>query len=258
MAIITLTTDFGTKDHYIGMIKGAILSRKEDVTIIDISHDIQPYDLFQTAFIIRNCYKSFPEGTIHIIGVDTLEQKDPRYLVTVKEKQYFISSDNGVFSLLFDDKPDEVYELKLTDKQKHSTFPIKDVFVDIACMIADNKDISTVATPTDKIEEKLFLMPVLKENLIQGNIVYIDNYHNAFVNITRGLVDEVGRGRPLQVYYHKKESVNKIYESYREVPESEIVCLFGATGYLEIAINKDKASSLLGLEIGDPIQIEFL
>ena len=102
MPIITLTSDWGTKDHYLASVKGVILKQIPEARIVDISHNISPHNLTEAAFIIRNCYHDFPEGTIHIIGVSTIESEHTPHTIICTEGQYFIGADNGIFSLIFD------------------------------------------------------------------------------------------------------------------------------------------------------------
>ena len=103
MPIITLTTDLGLKDHYVASVKGAILSQIPDINIVDITHNIDAFNISQTAYVIRNCYKNFPAGSIHILGVDAELSIDNSHLAVFAGGHYFIGTDNGTFPLLFDD-----------------------------------------------------------------------------------------------------------------------------------------------------------
>src|SRR3989344_8200052 len=111
MPIITLTTDLGSTDFYVGSLKGAILSQLADVTIVDITHNIPLYDFSKAAFIVRNCYRDFPKGTIHVIGVNPETDAETTHVAIEYDGYYFIGADNGVFSLIFDNIPDKIVEL---------------------------------------------------------------------------------------------------------------------------------------------------
>jgi len=112
MSIITLTTDLGTKDHKVASIKGSILSLEKNVPIVDITHHIEPHDIIQTAYIVRNSYSHFPKGSIHMIAVDCFYHKDRKFLVLEANGHYFIMPDNGLFSLIFPEiKPEKIYEI---------------------------------------------------------------------------------------------------------------------------------------------------
>lgn len=257
MAIITLTTDLGTKDFYVGLVKAELLKGSRDVVIVDISHEVEPFNILQAAFIFKNCYKDFPEETIHIIGMDSGGQTNMKYLVVRENNMYFIGPDNGIFSLIFEKKPDEVFALNYTNGQSN-TFPVKDIFTKAACHLANGGDVSAIGEHIDSIVEKTLIQPVISENLIQGNVIYIDSFKNIIVNIDKKLFDRVGQGRRFKIHYHKKESIDTLSHSYDDVPEGEAVSLFGISGYLEIALNRAPAQSLLGIQINEQIQIEFL
>ena len=129
MPIITLTSDLGLKDYYVGSIKGAILSQFPEVRIVDITHTVPKYDIAQAAFIMKNVFKDFPKGTIHIIGVRPESSSSISQIALEKDGHYFIGADNGMFSLIFDSDPDKLVELNLNQDTDIITFPTKDVFV---------------------------------------------------------------------------------------------------------------------------------
>ncbi len=136
MAIITLTTDLGTKDHYVGVLKGSILNLCPDATIVDISHEIPPYDILKAAYTLKNCFNDFPEGSIHIVGVNPEISMEAINLAILYKGQYFIGSDNGVFSLIFEEKPEKIMEIGIMANPDAITFPTKDIFTKAACHIA--------------------------------------------------------------------------------------------------------------------------
>ena len=136
MSIITLTTDFGIKDHFIANIKGAILTEIPKVNIVEISHQISPFNILEAAYIVQNSYRSFPLGTIHIIGVDSELNPENKHLVVKFEGQYFICSDNGIMSMAcLNIEPEKIVEINIHDKLI-SNFSVLDVFVKVACHIS--------------------------------------------------------------------------------------------------------------------------
>lgn len=267
MPLITLTSDMGLRDYYLGAVKGAIYSRLPDAVVVDISHQIQPFDIAQAAFVLRNAYPHFPDGSVHIIGVNPeidLHQEIMHVLVRY-QKQYFISADNGVFSLLFDQNPDEVFELSLSQSVDDLTFPTKDVFVPAACHLLRGGTPEIIGRRRSGLREKMMFRPVVEANAIRGSLIYIDSYGNCITNITQSLFTEVARGRKYQIKYSGYEdSIREISDAYNNVPEGERVALFGSGGYLEIAINRGTrgsgggADSLLGLKLAQIIRIDFL
>ena len=136
MAIITLTTDFGEKDHFAGAIKGAIYSELPDVKIVDISHSVSPFNIPEAAYIIFNAYNSFPKGTIHIIGIDSEINEENKHIAIKLDDHYFICANNGIMSMICAEiAPEKIVEINIHDKIETS-FPVLDVFVKMACHIA--------------------------------------------------------------------------------------------------------------------------
>src|ERR1039457_4038386 len=174
MPIITLTSDWGIKDHYLAAVKGAIYNKLPDVRIVDISHAIPPFDLNQAAFIIRNFYKNFPPGTIHILGINTEASIETPHTLVIQDGHYFIGSDNGIFSLIFDEKPDTVIELDVLQDSDYFTFADRDVFVKVACHIAEGKPVEQLGTPKNSILQKMSFKPAIDGNLIKGKVIFID------------------------------------------------------------------------------------
>lgn len=136
MGIITLTTDLGHRDFYQAALKGSLLSLDPSVTIVDITHEIPSFDIQQAAFVLKNAYKYFPKDTVHLIGIDSVYNKDTRYLAVRHHDYYFIGTDNGLFSLLFEEEPEEVVELNLIQDLKFLHFPLTDIFAKAASYLA--------------------------------------------------------------------------------------------------------------------------
>jgi S-adenosyl-L-methionine hydrolase (adenosine-forming) len=259
MPIITLTSDWGLKDHYLGAVKGAIYSRLPGISIVDISHTIPPFDLNQAAFIIRNFYKDFPPGTIHILGINTEASIETPHTLVVHDGHYFIGADNGIFSLIFDEIPSTIYELDVLQDSDYFTFSARDVFVKVACHIAEGKPVDQLGTPKKSIVRKMSFKPVIDGNLIKGKVIYIDNYENVFTNISEAFFKSVVKGQKFAIMFRSASyRITTISKSYKDVVEGEMLALFSTSGHLEIAINQGKASSLLGLRMDQPVLIEVL
>lgn len=258
MAIITLTTDLGTKDYYLSTIKGAILTQFPDARIIDISNEVTKFDILQASFIVKNAYKSFPEGTIHIIGVNPENTVETSHIAIKVDGHYFIGADNGMFSLMFDKLPDKIVELTIQPDIGFQTFPTNDVFVKAACHIARGGTLEVIGKEKASLAERTMIRPVLDGFVLKGSVIYIDSYENVIVNISESMFRDALQGRNFNIavkpsgYY-----LNKIVKTYNEVPHGEMLALFSSTGFLEIAINMGGASGLLGLQLNDTIRIEF-
>lgn len=258
MAIITLTTDWGSGNHYAGAVKGALLQRISGVQIIDITHDIPCFDIIQASFVLRNAYPAFPEGTIHLLGVNTEAGIDTPHVLVLHNGQFFIGADNGIFSLMFDKAPLEAIELEILQDSDYFTFSTKDVFVKAAAMIAGGKTLKELGHPYQALNERIAFKPVVYPGKIVGKVIFIDGYENVFVNIDKKLFREVGKGRDFMIGLRLPgEAIRQLYESYSDVVPGERLALFGTSGFLEIAINQGKAASLLGLQMNDTVIVEF-
>lgn len=258
MGIITLTTDLGHKDFYQAALKGSLLSLLPAVRIVDISHDIAPFDLQQAAFIIKNSYHYFPKKTVHLIGVDSVYNKETRYLAMKYKGYYFIGADNGIFSLIFDDQPDEIVEISIIQDLKFLHFPLTDIFAKAACHLAKGGKLSEIGEHVDSLVERKILEPIVDDDSIRGRVIYIDSFQNVITNIHKELFTQVQRDRPFVLNFKRNETISHLSWHYNEVPEGEKLCLFGISNYLEIAINKGNASGLLGLKADEVVRIEFL
>ncbi len=258
MAIITLTSDWGSGNHYTGAVKGALLKHCPDARIIDITHDIPSFDIMQACFVLKNAFPDFPPGTIHLIGVNTEGGIESPHLAVKYREQYFIGADNGIFSLIFDDQEIQAVETDIIQDSDFFTFSTRDVFVKVAAMIAGGKSLEELGHPYPALNERFAFNPVVYPDTIIGKVIFVDRYGNVFVNIDQTLFKKTAKGRGFLINFRSPDDgINKISTSYSDVVPGEKVALFGSTGYLEIAINQGKASALLGLELNDAVTVAF-
>ncbi len=274
MSIITLTTDFGTKDHFVGAVKGAIYSQLPTAKIIDITHEISPFNITETAYILKNSYKSFPKGTVHIVGVDSELSERNKHIALELDEHFFVCPDNGLISMIASEiQPTKIVEITIHNRVETS-FPVLDVFVNVACFIIRGGNLSIVGKEIKEYKKLIEIQAKVSrdQNQISGGILYVDNYGNLITNITRKLFDEVGKGRPFTVRA-SRYSFTKIYNKYNEIIpanatnissfDGQKLALFNSVGYLEIAIYKSNlqtvggASTLLGMEYRDTVIIDF-
>ena len=184
MAIITLTTDFGEKDHFAGAIKGAIYSELPDVRIVDISHSVAPFNVPEAAYIIQNAYDSFPKGTIHIIGIDSELNDENKHIAIKLDDHYFICANNGIMSMICSEiSPEKIVEINIHDKI-HTSFPVLDVFVKAACHVARGGTLEVIGKNIDKIKPIKNIMPYVNDEKTQiiGSIIYVDDKYRAREN----------------------------------------------------------------------------
>ena len=257
MPIITLTTDWNTDDFYVGAMKGRILSRCPHVLIIDISHRVQPFNITQAAFVIRNSYHNFPDGSVHIIGVNTEGGPDRPFLAVKYSKHYFIGTDNGIFGLLFESDPEQIISIKTAGKISSFTAPL--VFAETACKLANEIKIESLGIPVKSFNKRIPIRAAIEESVINGSVIYIDSYKNAITNITRDLFDRVGKNRPFEIYVRSNHYIiNKINTFYHETSPGEILAIFNSVGLLEIAMNLGNVADLLDLTVNSSIRVKFL
>ncbi len=265
MAIITLTTDMGYRDHYVAAVKGAILTQVPDAVIVDVSHAIAPFDNAHAAFVLRNAYPDLPRGTIHIIGVNPETDGETPHLVVRHDGHYFVGADNGIFSLLFDGMPHEAFALSIKLDDDHAAFPTKNVFVKAACHIARGGTPEVIGRKVVSIREQIGFRPAVDKDSIRGVVMHVDAYGNVITNISRRIFHEAVRNRAFRIAFGRSSNdIGTISQSYGDVPPGERLALFGATGYLEIAVNKGVegsgggAARLFGLHVQDPVRIDLL
>ncbi len=276
MAIITLTTDFGLKDHFVGAIKGGILKELEDVKIVDISHGISPFNIQECAYILENAYKNFPKGTIHIVGVDSEPTKENQHIAVLLDGHYFISANNGVIGLIASEvKPEKVVQVNIPNPE-HGSFPVLDVFVQVACHVARGGTLEVVGKYFDQLKDLTGFLPSVTDNgnKIIGSVIYIDNYGNVVTNIQKNFFDAYRKGRDFvlnarttkikQIHHKYSDIINFDLEKDKRKGAGDLLALFNSSDYIELAIYKSNlntvggASTLLGLNYQDTITINFL
>ena len=275
ISIITLTTDFGEKDHFAGAVKGAIYSELDNIRIVDISHSISPFHITEAAYIIQNAYKSFPPGSIHLIGIDSELNPENKHIAVFLDGHYFICANNGIISMLaYNIIPEKIVEINIHDRIE-TNFPVLDVFVKVACHIARGGTLEVIGKSISSIKQLTGIKPVINSegNQIIGNVIYIDNYGNVICNITKTLFEKTGKGRDFKisartanfskVHTHYSEAINFNIPKDRREEDGKKLALWNSSGYLELAIYKSNpstvgsASTLFGLEYRDTITVKF-
>lgn len=275
MAIITLTTDFGEKDHFAGAVKGAIYSEFPDLKIVDISHSISPFNIMEAAYVIQNAYSSFPKGTIHIIGIDSELSPENKHIAVKLDDHFFICANNGIMSMLCSEiAPERIVEINIHDRIE-TNFPVLDVFVKVACHIARGGTLDVIGKVINEIKPIRNIKPYVNDDKTQimGTIIYIDNYGNVVSNIRRNFFEANQKGRRYEVRARsfKSQIINEKYSDFINftIPEEKRhdvgtgLAVFNSSGYMEIAVYKSNpettgsASSLMGLKINDTVTITF-
>jgi len=256
MGVITLTTDMGNSGFYVASVKAAILRNLPNASIVDITHSIRPFHVSSAAFIIRNVYKQFPEGSIHIVAVDALNSPHARVIGIKTDDHYFIGPDNGLFSLVFSNLPEQVYEITIPPNPELLAFTAKDIMAKAAVHIAKGSDITEIGSEYKNYVQLTAWQPIYDDRSIRTLVVYVDDYGNCILNLEKGLFEQICRGRKFSIEV-KRNPIDIISKTYNDVGGGELVALFTGSGLLEIAINRGNVSELLGLKEGDSVLITF-
>ncbi|MCP4310000.1 MAG: SAM-dependent chlorinase/fluorinase [Bacteroidetes bacterium] len=257
MHIITLTSDWNHDDYYVASLKGKLISRCPDVRIVDISHQVETFKSAAAAFMVRNSFHNFPNGTIHIIGVNTEPEKKKRLLAASVDGHYFICADNGILGML-GAEPDQVVEIPEKPEHQSATFISLSLFADTACSLAEGSPIEKLGVRAKEYDIPAPLKPTLGENTITGSVLYIDSYENAITNISKEFFERTGKGKPFTIFVQSKHNMlEKINNRYNETPDGELLAIFNSLGLLEIAIRNGNAAGLLNLTTDSTIRVDF-
>ena len=263
--IITLTTDWGSNDYYVGAVKGRLYTLMPDTRVVDITHDIAPFDTAHAAYVLKNSFEMFPAGSVHIIGVDSEDFATSRTVkshVALQYKgHYFVGADNGVFSLILDgEKADAIVELTIpfeaVSGKVRFSFSSRDRFAAAAVHLSRGNDILELGKQLDESRELLLFNPSYTKDFIKGVVIHVDHFENAITNISESLFEKVAQGREFEISF-KRTRLNKISKLYSDTREIEPLALFNGAGMLELALNRSNISGLLGLRKNDPVLIEF-
>jgi len=257
--IITLITDFGTQAGYLGAVKGVILKINPDASVVDISHDIAPFDIWEGAFILKNSYRFFPNETIHLVVVDPGVGSQRQALLIISEDYSFVGPDNGVFSFLYQNE--KILKMINIDNSKYfigktSTFHARDIFAPVAAYLSLGIKPEEFGTQAKECLKLKIPSPRIGNNLIQGEILWVDKFGNLITNLDCNLVKKIKSKRDFGILIGKKV-ITKISDSYSDGREKEILALEGSTGYLEISANQGSAEEILGKRRGDKFKVEF-
>jgi len=273
MQLITLTTDFGTNDYYVAAVKGAIYKKIQNVQIVDVSHDIQPFTPSIAAIQLKCLLQEFPEGTIHLVGVKSepnlIEKKWLPHILQIGG-QYIIAPDNGFFGELLNNAPcDNLYCYDGILQQPEAwTFALLKCYVDLAKNIVEGKALTSFCRKVETYEMMLTSPPKFTEFSIIGKIIYIDKMGNTIINITKQLFDDVGKGAKFELYAGVngigfKPLTDVISRNYFDGEDGNPIAIFNSNGLLEIAICNGTesrgggVSSLFGLRISQAVEIKF-
>ena len=248
MPLITLTSDIGQQDFLVGAVKGQMLQINTNFSFIDISHNLSPFNYPQAAYVCRNAIKNFPAGTFHLVLVNLFDER-PEHMLLAEHNGHFIGcADNGLLTMILEEVPQKIVALALDKNEQKNTIYCASVFARAFHELHQGKKIESIGDADISIQVKNPLRPLLGNEYIEGQIIFIDNFENVIVNIHKDEFEEQRKGRSFRIVFKRDEMIEKISETYADVNEGEKLALFNSAGYLEIAINKGNAAGLLGLQ----------
>src|SRR5450432_411139 len=248
MAIITLTSDIGEQDYLVGAVKGVLLQIDPGFTLVDISHQLPPFNYPQAAYVCRNAFRNFPAQSFHLILVNLFEKKPEQLLLAYHNEQYLLCADNGLLNMILEGPPEMLIGLSMDKTSIRNTLYCTGVMGRAIQHLAAGTPLQDIGNPDPPYLEKNPLRPLFGDNWIEGQIIFIDNFENVIVNITRDAFEEQRKGRSFHIVFKRDETIDRISESYADVHEGEKLALFNSAGYLEIGIQKGNAAGLFGLQ----------
>jgi S-adenosylmethionine hydrolase len=256
-AVIALLSDFGTRDHYAGTMKGAALAICPDITFVDISHHVPPHDVLAGALELAAAYKYFPAGTIFLAVVDPGVGSKRRGIAAEAGDYRFVAPDNGVLSAVFDEHaPKRVVELserRYARPTVSRTFEGRDRFAPAAAWLAKGIELAALGRPAGAIQRLDLPRPTVDGDRIAGQVLRVDRFGNLITNIDRRTFDRLA-GAPLEIQIGDRV-VSKVVSAYTDAAPGELCALFGSTEHLEIAANGASAARELELDRGTPVHV---
>lgn len=252
MAFITLTTEWREDDFFHGILMGKLSSGCPGAVVVTNASSIPAFNIMHGAFVVRNTFHHYPEGTIHLIFISSEGNREQPHILVKAKGHYFICADNGIMNLILNSPPDMVVRLDNREVVDELT-----LFSGTAAAIMNGSDPLSLGQRYDSITEKVPLRATIDRNVIIGSVIFIDSYGNAITNITREVFSRVFEGREFRILIKSnKYYTEKISNYYSDEPVGELVTRFNAVDLLEVAINGDDMCRLFGVETGDVVRVE--
>ena len=255
--IITLTTDFGLEDPFVGIIKGVILGIAPGVELVDITHEIRSYNILEAAFLVHNAYHYFPAGSIHLIVVDPGVGSTRRPIAAVAKGHIFVAPDNGVLSCILNNdsaaaRP-SVYWIQnqsLFLNSVSQTFHGRDIFAPVAAHLARGTPIESVGPAIENVVRKDLPKPEARDRKLVGTVLHVDKFGNVITNLKRS---HLGTDFAIRV---AGRSITRLCSSFSDGSPEELFAIEGSTGYIELALNQGSAADRLKVRPGAEIELE--
>lgn len=245
--IITLLSDFGMQDNSVAVAKGLLMQQLPEAKLIDISHEVQPFNLLQCSYMLAGTYANFPKGTVHLSLFDTMNHHPANILVTEIAGQFIISADNGLLPLAFNQNLVAVFSSEKIPGDYHSW--LLQAIMMIKELEANSFEIGSFLIPYTPLVYPVKLQPIVKDNSLECQVMHIDRFENVVVNITREYFEEFRKGRKFAIIVARNTPIHKISESFAGITAAEPYAMFNTAGYLEVSIYRGNAASLFGIQL---------
>lgn len=253
MGILTFLSDFGITDHYVAAVKAKILTLNPAQILVDISHEVEPFNIAHALHVINSVFRDFPEGTVHLLAVDTHGAKTGRYQAAWHQGHFFVCADNGLLSLLTENDPKQLVDLPAQD---NSSSPARDIMAPAAVALAQGASMAEIGELAEGMTQLINRQLRLNDHSIVGHVMHVDHFGNLITDISRDSVEAIGHGRTFTIHFNR-EVIDRISTRYSHPTEGDCVALFNRQGFLIIGINKGHASELLGMYFDSRVEIKF-
>lgn len=242
-SMISLLTDFGSKDWFCAAVKGEIMKICPDCRVVDITNEVKPHDIRSAAFIISQAYRNFPRGTVHLCIVDPGVGGERKPIVVRTRDYYFVGPDNGIFSYIYELEKCQVFQITWKSKMS-KTFQARDLFGPVAALILKGAKLNSLVKPLNRYSKFALPQPEIRSKIIRLKVLYIDNFGNMITNLrSTDLMNQKG-------HFLIKGKKVEIKNSYERVKKGDLLAIDGSTGFLEICRNQGNAALYLEAEPG--------
>ena len=261
MAVITATSDFGSKDPNIAIAQAHFIRRVKDLQWVNISHAIEPHNILQAAFVLKRAYTSFPPGSIHIMYVGGAPRNGLEYICIKADGQFFLAPNNGILASVLDQA--KISAASILDIRGIDPMDVNGLFASAAAHLAEGGKVDLLGPSLTKLKKLKTSSPQIDEYAIRGNVIYIDHHGTCVTNIHRTLIEAHKQDRRISIETPRNRSISVIHERIGEVPQGKIAGVWDAQGMLCIAVGVSGgehikgSNELLGLNINDWVRIDF-
>jgi S-adenosylmethionine hydrolase len=253
LSVLTFLSDFGADSHYMASFRGAMHRIDLDMTFIEITSRIEPFDIVETAYLSSMVYQDFSKGSIHILATNVVATSFEGHLAAKYNGHFFIAPDNGVLSLIFGEDFKDYYLIPT----EHYEVKIQNVYLPfIEKLVKASYNLDQVAEKTDKVNTKSNIVPVKDGKELRGTVIFVDHFGNAYTNISKEEFEAFTKDEDYSINLSRHSSINSISNNFADVQEGDPLCYFSDHNYLVVAIKKSSAQQLLNLRKYKPLIIE--